>query len=101
MLEHNNLALIYKYLGDLEHAKVYQQRAPKITLDKLGPEHVDVPRSYNKLALIYKDLGDLAQAKEYQQRALKIRLDNPGPEHVLQAFLDTGLPRGNSCERDS
>ena len=92
MLEHNNLALIYKHLGDLEQAKEYQQRALKIRLDKLGPEHVDVATSYNNLALKYKDLGDLAQAKEYQQRALKIRLDKPGPEHVLQAFLDTGLP---------
>ena len=56
---------------------------------------------HNNLALIYKHLGDLEQAKEYQQRALKIRLDKPGPEHVLQAFLDTGLPWGNRCERDS
>ena len=40
MLEHNNLALIYKHLGDLEQAKEYQQRALKIRLDKHGPEHV-------------------------------------------------------------
>ena len=101
MLEHNNLALIYQDLGDLEQAKEYQQRVPKIIVYKLGSEHVDVPRRCNNLALIYKDLGDLAQAKEYQQRTLKIRLDKPGPEHVLQAFLDIGLPRGNRCERDS
>ena len=42
MLEHNNLALIYQDLGDLEQAKEYQQRALKIRLDKLGPEHVHV-----------------------------------------------------------
>ena len=33
MLEHNNLASIYKDLGDLEQAKEYQQRALKIRLD--------------------------------------------------------------------
>ena len=67
------MADIYQDLGDLEQAKEYQQRALKIRLDKLGPEHVDVGTSYNKLALIYQDLGDLEQAKEYQQPALKIR----------------------------
>ena len=53
-----------------------------ITLDKLGPEHVDVATSYNNLALIYHDPGDLEQAKKYQQRSLAIRLDELGPEHV-------------------
>ena len=68
--------------GDLEQAKEYQQRSLAITLDKLGPEHVDVATSYNNLASIYKHLGDLEQAKEYQQRSLAIRLDKVGPEHV-------------------
>ena len=53
-----------------------------IELDKLGPEHVNVARSYNNLASIYQDLGDLDQAKEYQQRALVIELDKLGPKHV-------------------
>ena len=53
------VANLYQDLGDLEEAKEYQQRALKITLDKLGPEHVDVATSYINLALIYQDLGDL------------------------------------------
>ena len=32
-------------LSDLEQAKEYQHRALKITLDKLGPEHVHVATS--------------------------------------------------------
>ena len=56
----------------------YQQRALDIQLDKLGPEHVDVARSYNNLALIYKALGDFEQSKEYKQRALAIRADKHG-----------------------
>ena len=57
----------------------YQQRSLAITLDKRGPEHVDVATSYNNLPLIYQDLGDLEQAKEYQQRSLAITLDKLGP----------------------
>ena len=73
------MAEIYKQLGDLKQAKEYQQRALKIRLDKLGPKHVKVAKTYNNLASIYEDLGDLEQAKEYQQRALKIELDKLGP----------------------
>ena len=76
------MALIYQHLGDLEQAREYQQRSLAIRLEKLGPEHVDVARSYNNLASIYKDLGDFKQPKEYQQRSLAIRLDKVGPEHV-------------------
>ena len=48
-------------------------------LDKLGPVHVKVARSYNNLALMYKDLGDFEQTnKEYKQRALAIRGDKHG-----------------------
>ena len=72
----------------ISQAKEYQQRALKITLDKLGPEHVVVATRYNNLASIYQDLGDLEQAKKYQQRALKIRLDKLGPEHVDVATSD-------------
>ena len=89
------MALIYKDLGDLQQAKEYHQRALKIRLDKLGPEHVDVARSYNNLASIYQDLGDLEQAKEYQQRALKIRLDKLGPEHVDVATSDNNRSNGD------
>ena len=67
-------------MGEFEQAKKYQQRALEIQLDKLGPEHVYVARSYKNLASIYRDLGDFEQAKEYQQRALEIELDKLGPE---------------------
>ena len=96
------MASIYRDLGDLEQAKKYEQRSLAITLDKLGPEHVDVATSYNNLASIYQDLGDLEEAKEYQQRSLVIRLDRLGREHVGVAtsyhFLsnDDGDGTGNS-----
>ena len=88
---YNDLALIYKDLGDFEQAKEYQQRALDIELDKLGPEHINVARSYNNLASICQDLGDLEQAKEYQQRALAITADkhrlNKTPNKVHEGLL--------------
>ena len=89
------MASIYQDLGDLEQAKEYQQRALKIRLYKLGPEHVNVATSYNNLALICKHLGDLEQAKECQQRALRITLDKLGPEHVDVATSDNNLSNGD------
>ncbi|CAH3168692.1 unnamed protein product [Porites evermanni] len=82
---YNNLALVYKALGDLEQAKEYQQRCLAIDLMKLGAEHVSVATSYGNLALILQDLGDLERAKEYQQRCLAIKLKKLGPEHVSVA----------------
>ena len=83
--------MIYKYLGDFEQAKEYQQRALHIDLDKLGAEHVNVARSYSNLALIYQDLGDLEEAREYQQLALAISADkhrfNKTPNKVHERLL--------------
>ena len=82
---YNELAQIYRDLGDLEQAMEYQQRALAIYLKKLGAEHVSVATSYNNLASIHLDLGVLEQAKEYQQRALSIQLKKLGAEHVSVA----------------
>ena len=61
------------------------------TLDKLGPEHVNVATSYYNLALNYQDLSELEQAKEYQQRALAIKLDKLGPGHADVATIFQNL----------
>ncbi|CAH3152946.1 unnamed protein product [Porites lobata] len=82
---YNDLALVYKALGDPEQAKEYHQRGLAIQLKKLGAEHVSVATSYGNLATIHHDLGDLEQAKEYQQRGLAIELKKLGAEHVSVA----------------
>ena len=76
------MAHICKMHCEFNVAKTYFAHSLAIKLEKLGPDHVNVARSYNNLAVICKDLGDLEQAKEYQQRDLAIRLDKLGPEHV-------------------
>ena len=77
-----NLAHICEIHCEFKVAKKYIVHSLTIKLENLGPEHVDVARSYNILSLIYKDLGDLEQAKKYQERTLAITLDKLGPEHV-------------------
>ena len=80
-----NLALICDMHCEFNLAKTYLEYSLTINLEKFGPEHVNVARSFHNLASIYKDLGDFQQAKEYQQRALAIQLDKLGPEHVIVA----------------
>ena len=58
---------------------------------KLGPEHIDVARSYNNLGKLQSDMGNLQQAKEYHQRALDIGLKELGPEHIDVARAYRGL----------
>ena len=77
-----NLGNICKMHCEFEEAKTYFEYSLTFKLQELGPEHVDVARSYSNLASIYQDLGDFEQAKEYQQRALDIEMDKLGPEHV-------------------
>ena len=77
-----NLAQICEMHSELNAAKTYWEYSLTINLEKLGPKHVDVTRSYNKLATLNMALGDLERAKEYQQCALAIQLEKLGMESV-------------------
>ena len=76
----NKLAQICEMHCEFNGAKKYFEYSLTVQLEKLGPEHVDVARSYNRLGLICYYLGDFETAKKYQQRLL-ITLDL-SPEHV-------------------
>ena len=49
-----------------------------IQLNKLGPDHVDVARTYHSMGNLYSALSDQQQAKGY----VAIRLNKLGPNHV-------------------
>ena len=51
-------------------------------LNKLGPDHVNVARTYHNMGVLHMDLGDHQQAKENYERALSIQLNKLGPDHV-------------------
>jgi tetratricopeptide (TPR) repeat protein len=64
---------VYYKKDDLEKAKDYYERALEIREEQLGPNHVDVAKSYNALGILCNDAGDLGKAKDYHERALEIR----------------------------
>ena len=50
----------HKELGDHQQAKEYYERALSVQLNKLGPDHVDVARTY-------RVLGDVQRVSDAQQ----------------------------------
>ena len=68
--------------SEFRAALVYGKWLLKIQMKRLGPEHVDVARSYNNLGTLHKALGDTDEAKDCHKRALEICLKQLGPEHV-------------------
>ena len=72
-----NLGAAYDSKGDYDEAIEYFQKALKINLKMLGPEHPDVAVIYNNLGLAYTGKGEYIKAIEYLQKALKIDLKCP------------------------
>ena len=77
----NNLANLYKDMGQYAKAEPLYQRSLKIRESKLGPDHPDVATSLNNLAALYADMGQYAKAEPLYQRSLKISESKLGPDH--------------------
>lgn len=90
---YNNLGLAYTGKGEYIKAIEYLQKALKIDLNKLGPEHPDVARDYSNLGLTYEGKGDYEEAIENFQKSLKINLKKFGPEHpdVARGYNNLGM----------
>ena len=86
-----NLADICQMHCEFNVAKTFLHYSLTIKHEKLGPEHVDVTRSYSNLASINKELGDLEEAKKYQQLALAIQLEKLGAAPVPVATSYSNL----------
>ena len=67
---------------DFHSAKRYYEHSLATSVQKHGPEHVDIAATYSNLGSVYQALGDFEQAKEYQHHALNIYLKKLEPEHV-------------------
>ena len=62
-------------MGELEQAKDYHQRALEIMINVLGPNHINVARSYNNLGSVYEALVNWNRLGIiYHQRGIKIGL---------------------------
>ena len=58
----NNLALLYKYIGEYAKAEPLYQEALRIRQKVLGKEHPDTAGCFNNLALLEFDLGRIEEA---------------------------------------
>jgi tetratricopeptide (TPR) repeat protein len=77
----NNLALIWRDLGEPGTARPLADRALAITEAAYGPDHPDVATRLNNLALIWQDLGKPGTARPLTERALAIDEAAYGPDH--------------------
>jgi len=79
---YNSMGLAYCNKGNYDSATEYLQKALKIQLDKLEPEHPDVATAYSNLGEAYHNKGDYDSSIKYYQKAMKItvkrlRKNNP------------------------
>ena len=59
--------MIHKAISDHHQAKEYYERALSIQLNKLGPDHVDVAKTYHNMGNLHHHLSDHQQAKQYYE----------------------------------
>src|SRR5207244_12042764 len=81
----NNLAEVYRYMGQYAKAEPLYQRALKVFEKELGHEHPDVASVLSNIALLYSETGDYAKAEPIYQRVLKIREAAFGPDNPQTA----------------
>jgi len=81
----NNLAGLYKSMGDYEKALPLYKRALDIREKVLGTQHPSVATTLNNLAGLYKSMGDYEKALPLYQRALDIREKVLGTQHPFVA----------------
>ena len=77
----NNLAALYREMGDYAKAEPLLQQALGIWRTALGEQHPDVALSLNTLALLYSDIGDYAKAEPLVQQVLEMRRTALGEQH--------------------
>ncbi|HEV3257270.1 MAG TPA: tetratricopeptide repeat protein [Gemmataceae bacterium] len=77
----NNLAFLYKDMGDYARAEPLYQKALEIAKQALGERHPLYATNLNNLALLYSDLGDYARAEPLLQKALAVRGQALGEKH--------------------
>jgi len=70
---YNNIASIYKAMGDLNKSLEYSIKALEIQERLFLGDHKDKATSYNNIGLIYKAMGDLNKSQEYYTKALEIQ----------------------------
>ncbi|HEX3657360.1 MAG TPA: tetratricopeptide repeat protein [Pirellulales bacterium] len=69
----NNLAELYRAMGDYARAGPLYRQATEIRKNALGEAHPDYAQSLNNLASLYHIMGDYARAEPLYRQAMEIR----------------------------
>ncbi|NJO17987.1 MAG: tetratricopeptide repeat protein [Thioploca sp.] len=77
----NNLALLYKSMGNYTRAEPLYQQALEIRKTALGESRLNYAQSLSNLAKLYYSMGDYTHAKPLYQQALKITKKVLGENH--------------------
>ncbi|CAF1192313.1 unnamed protein product [Didymodactylos carnosus] len=78
---HNNIAVVYKNMGDYSKALTYYEQTLELELKTLGPNHPSMATTYNNIGGIYNDMGDYSKALTYYEQTLELQLKTLGPNH--------------------
>ena len=81
----NNLARVYRCIGDNAKALPLVERSLAIREKSLGPEHHDTATALNNLADVYRAMGDYAKSLTLFERSLAIWQKSLGPNHPYTA----------------
>jgi len=77
----NNLAALYKKMGNYVAAEPLYRQALEIHRQALGEQHPDFAASLNSLTLLYAAMGNHAAAEPLYRQALEIRRQVLGEQH--------------------
>ncbi|PAV12059.1 hypothetical protein ASJ81_07905 [Methanosarcina spelaei] len=77
----NNLAGLYKRMGEYEKALQLYQRTLDIREKTLGSQHPDFATTLNNFAELYRQMGEYEKALSLYQKALEIDEKVLGPYH--------------------
>ncbi|HEV3262883.1 MAG TPA: tetratricopeptide repeat protein, partial [Gemmataceae bacterium] len=82
----NNLAGLYKDMGDHGSALPLYRQALEIWKQALGEKHPDYATGLNNLAWLYQAMGDSAKAEPLYRRSMEIRKETLGEKHPAYAL---------------
>ena len=77
--------------GDYPAARLWLERALKLTEARVGPDHADLAAHLSNLGVLLRRMGDFTGAKPLLQRALAINERVLGPYHPHVAHCLAGL----------
>ncbi|MFZ5515226.1 MAG: tetratricopeptide repeat protein [Candidatus Zhuqueibacterota bacterium] len=87
----NNLALVYKELGDYGRARDLLEAALAANIKHFGQGHPTVAKCQSNLALVCKDLGEYGRARDLLEAALAADLKHFGEDHPTVATRQSNL----------